>query len=256
MAIATDTADIRRVALFIPCLVDTYLPEVGEAVVRLLRHLGLQLTYDHRQTCCGQPAFNAGHREHARRLTVRAIRLFARAEVDAVVAPSGSCVSMLRRHAGELDLSAEENVAWQALRPRLFELTELLAGPLALRSLPGRYPRRVAYHESCHLARELGVREAPQRLLRSLEGLEWVPLRDADVCCGFGGTFSTRNPELSVAMGRSKLAALLASGAEELVLGDAGCLLQVRGTIEGSGVTRVRVRHVAEVLADAVEAAA
>ena len=244
---------IRDVGLFIPCLVDQYLPEVGEAVVRLLRHLGLRVHYDPRQTCCGQPAFNAGHAEHAKRLAARALKLFAAAEVDALVAPSGSCVSMLRQHASTLDLDDEARRAWQNVVPRLFEVTELLAGPLGRTVLEGRYPRRVAYHDSCHLARELGVREAPRRLLRSLDELELRPLRDADVCCGFGGTFSTKNPELSVAMGRSKVAALLASGAEELVLGDAGCLLQVRGTLEGAGVTRVRVRHVDEVLADAVE---
>jgi L-lactate dehydrogenase complex protein LldE len=250
---------IRVVGLFVPCLVDQLLPEVGVATVRVLRHLGLEVRYEPRQTCCGQPAHNAGHARHAERLAGRALRLFAGQVadgVDAVVAPSGSCVSMLRQHAPGLLRRPRDGAAWNVVAPRLFELTELLAGALGLSALPGRYPRRVAYHPSCHLARELGVTAAPTRLLASLAGITLLPLPDADICCGFGGTFSAKQPELSIAMGRAKAAALVASGAEELVMGDAGCLLQVRGVLAGQGPGALRARHVAEVLADALDAAA
>ena len=246
------SSPIRTVGLFVPCLVDQFLPEVGVATVRLLRALGLTVVYERRQTCCGQPAHNAGHARHAAQLAGRALRLFARQPVDAFVAPSGSCVSMLRNHAPGLFERPQDGAAWHAVAPRLYELTELLTGPLDPDAVRGSYPRRVAYHASCHLLRELGVVDAPGRLLAALEGIDLVPLADADVCCGFGGTFSAKQPEVSLAMGRAKVDALVRSGADELVLADAGCLLQVRGLLRGAGLTALRVRHVAEVLAEAV----
>ena len=244
----------RTVGLFVPCMVDQFLPEVGEATVRVLRALGLTVTYDDRQTCCGQPAFNAGHVQPAAHLARRALAIFGDSSADAIVAPSGSCVAMLRIHAGELLSDPAERATWDTVRGKLFELTEFLAGPLGLEAIDGRYRRRVAYHESCHLARELGVRESPVRLLRSIDGLELTTLKDADVCCGFGGTFSAKQPELSIAIGEDKAARVLDSGADELVVGDAGCLLQIRGVLRGSQAAGVPVRHIAELLADALEA--
>ncbi len=253
-ALSSKIAPIHDVGLFVPCLVDQYLPEVGEATVRVLRALGLRVHYERRQTCCGQPAYNAGHMKQARRLAGRTLRLFDAQPVDAIVGPSGSCVSMLRVHAARLDLKPRDRAAWASVAPRIFEVTEFLDLRLGLKRLEGRYPRCITYHASCHLTRELGVRDAPKRFLASLEGVELLPLPDEGVCCGFGGTFSTKLPELSMAMGRDKLDAFHRSGADELVMGDAGCLLQVRGVAKAAGEDPGRIRHIIEVFADAMEA--
>ena len=183
-----------KVSLFIPCLVDQAAPATALSTARLLRRLGLDVRYDPRQTCCGQALFNAGFRPEARRLACRFIRLFADAEV--VVAPSGSCVAMVSRHYGELDLPPVEMALWERLRERTFELSAFLVDRLGLVEVGARFPHPVSYHASCHTLRDLGVREQPLKLLRSVEGLQLIDGDWGDECCGFGGVFSVRYPEL------------------------------------------------------------
>ncbi len=236
-----------RVSLFIPCLVDALVPEVGEATARVLSRLGLGLDYPPSQTCCGQPAFNAGAWEDARRVGRQFLRAFAGSEV--IVAPSGSCVSMVRTHYPHLFAEhPAELAAAQAIGERSFELTEFLVHRLGKTELGASFSGRVTYHDSCHLNRELGIQAEPRALLQAVAGLELVELPDAERCCGFGGTFSIKFPEVSVAMARRKAERIAESGADTVVVCDPGCLLQIRGYLSRRG-SRVQVRHIAELLA-------
>ncbi len=232
-------------ALFVTCLVDQFLPRVGEAAVRLLETAGCRVAFPEAQTCCGQPAWNAGHPELARPLARRLVEIFE--PYDAVVCVSGSCTSMARVWNAHL---FEGEPVWQEraseLSNRTFELTEFLAERGFESS--ARIDARVAYQPSCHLLRELGVDEAPRALLAGVEGLELVELGDAAACCGFGGAFSVKFGELSSAILSDKLRAVEASGAELLTAADAGCLLQLGGCLSRTG-SKIRTLHVAELLA-------
>ncbi len=245
----------KTTALFVTCLVDQFFPEVGEAAVRLLEGCGRRVEFPAAQTCCGQPAFNMGHGGEARRLAKRMIEIFE--PYDEVVAPSGSCASMVRVHFPELlHDQAEWRERAERLAAKVFELTEFLhrQGCVSFAPLRGddasdaRLPCRVAYHASCHLLRELGVREAPRELLRQVEGLELVELEGAEVCCGFGGAFSAKMPELSGAMLDAKLRDAEASGATVLTATDCGCLMHLGGALERRR-NDLEVRHIAEILA-------
>jgi L-lactate dehydrogenase complex protein LldE len=227
-----------RVALFVTCLVDLVLPEVGVATARVLQRAGHEVVFPEGQTCCGQPAFNSGQREEAARVLRHTLRALAAERADAYVAPAGSCTTMIRVFARQL--ADGEDLEYVA--PRLFELSEFLAehgGALA-----GRLPARVAYHDSCHMLRELGLEREPRAALERLEGTETVDW-DAGRCCGFGGTFAVRQPELSVAMADEKLRTL--GDAEVLCGADPSCLMHLRGRLARLG-SPVRVRHLAELL--------
>ena len=235
-------------ALFVTCLVDQLFPRVGEAAVKLLEQAGCSVAFPEAQTCCGQPAFNAGYRDAALPLARRFVEIFE--PYDAVVSVSGSCVSMTRVFSpGLFEDDPVLSERSRALAKRTFELTEYLDSrgfqPRA------RFEGRVAYHPSCHLLRELGVDRAPRELLSRVEGLELVDLQDGAACCGFGGAFSVKFPELSSAILDDKLRAVEASGAVMLTAADAGCLMQIGGGLTRNG-SRVRTGHVAELLAGLV----
>jgi len=241
------------VSLFIPCLVDRFLPEIGEATVRALRRCGHRVVYDDRQTCCGQPAYNAGHVDEATALARRFLDLFEDAE--AVVAPSGSCVSMVTGHYGELPLSDRDMRRWSDLRGRVWELTRFLDVNGDLDGLGARWDGRVGLHHSCHFLREIDGAEASlRRVLDRVEGLEVLDLPDATTCCGFGGTFSAKFPEVSLAMGRDKLATIDAAEVDAVALADAGCLLQLRGIQRATGREGPPIIHYAQLLAGDGEA--
>jgi L-lactate dehydrogenase complex protein LldE len=236
-----------RVALFITCLGDQFFPQVGECVVKIFRRLGVEVTFDPRQTCCGQPAFNTGYRHEAREVAERLLDLFD--DADYVVAPSGSCTSMMRVFYPELFQGDAEKLAKvERLRARLFEFAEFLVKILKVDDLGASFPHRVAYHDSCHLLRELQIEEEPRRLLRAVRNVELVDLGDNQSCCGFGGTFSVKFPEVSVALGADKLRAAAAAGAEYLVASDSGCLMHLAGLIHRQGLP-LKTLHLAEVLA-------
>jgi L-lactate dehydrogenase complex protein LldE len=237
----------RRVALFITCLGDQFFPQVGECVVKILRRLGVEVTFDPRQTCCGQPAFNTGYRQEAREVAERVLNLFD--DADYIVAPSGSCTSMMRVFYPELFQGDAGKLAKvERLRTRLFEFSEFLVKILKVEDLGASFPHRVAYHDSCHLLRELHIEDEPRRLLRAVRNVELVELQDNQLCCGFGGTFSVKFPEVSVAMGDDKLRAVAAAGAEYLVANDSGCLMHLAGLIHRQGLA-MKTLHLAEVLA-------
>jgi len=243
-----------RVQLFIPCYVDQLAPQVGLASAALLERLGCQVEFDRRQTCCGQPFVTTGAREEAARLAERHVRIFAGG--DPIVCPSASCVATVRhRYAGLVDPEAA-----RALAARTFELGEFIVRVLNRADVGARFPHRVALLESCHGLRELGLGWPSERtsrapgagisesLLRAVDGLELCPVGRRDECCGFGGAFSVEYPELSGRIGRAKLDALAASGAEFVTGTDVSCLLHLDGLRRREGVGP-RPLHLAEVLA-------
>ena len=236
---------MKTTALFVTCLVDQLFPEVGEAAVRLLEGCGRRVEFPAAQTCCGQPAFNMGYAGEARRLGRRMIEIFS--PYDEVVAPSGSCASMVRVHLRELFAG---DGTWhpraEALAAKVFELTELLVRE-GFDPSGSRFAGRVAYHASCHLLRELGVRSAPRALLSRVPGVELVEMPDAEVCCGFGGAFSAKMEGLSRAMLDDKLAAFESTGAEVLTATDCGCLMHLGGALVRRR-SPLKVLHVAEIL--------
>lgn len=236
-----------RVALFITCLADQLFPEVGECVVKVLERLGVDVTFDPQQTCCGQPAFNTGYTEEARKVAGRMLALFEGA--DYVVAPSGSCSTMVRVFYPELFAGDPERLARaRELGGKLYEFSEFLAKVLKVEDVGASFPYRITYHDSCHLLRELGVSEEPRRLLRAVRGLDLVEMDDYKLCCGFGGTFSVKFPEVSVAMGNDKIEAASRAGAEYLVANDSGCLMHLAGLIRRRELP-LKTIHLAQVLA-------
>jgi L-lactate dehydrogenase complex protein LldE len=242
-----------RVALFVTCLVDLMRPSVGFAAVKLLEDAGCMVEVPV-QTCCGQPAYNSGDRGTTRDLAERMIETFR--GYDYVVAPSGSCAGMIRTHYPEL---FADDPNWlpkaHALGARTYELTAFLVDVLGVTEVDAAFDGVVTYHDACSGLRELGVRAQPRLLLKSVDGLELVELGDADVCCGFGGTFAVKYADISTAIVAEKTGQVLATGADTLLAGDLGCLLNMAGKLSRDG-RPVAVRHVAEVLAGMTDAPA
>ena len=238
----------RRVGLFVTCLVDLFRPTVGFATVALLERAGCEVDVPAAQTCCGQPAYNAGDRADTKAIARAVIAAFE--PYDATVAPSGSCAGMIKRHYPSL---FADEPAWaeraERLAARTFELVSFLVDECGVSSVEARHPGTVTYHDSCSGLRELGIRAQPRRLLATVEGLQLAELSAPEVCCGFGGTFCIKYPDISTRMVSDKTSDIAETGAETVLAGDLGCLLNIAGRLsrEGSGV---RVRHVAEVLAD------
>ncbi len=241
-----------HVGLFVTCLVDLFRPSVGFATVRLLERAGCRVSVPAEQTCCGQPAFSQGAREEARALARQVIETFS--GFDYVVLPSGSCAATLRRHYPEL---LADDPAWanraRALSERTHELTSFLADVMQYTEINTVYDGIVAYHDSCSGLRELGIREQPRRLLGLIDGLHETPLANPEGCCGFGGAFCVKYPGISDRLATDKSRQVVESGADLLLGGDLGCLLNLAGTLRRQGAT-TEVRHVAEVLADQTEA--
>jgi L-lactate dehydrogenase complex protein LldE len=237
------------VTLFIPCLVDACFPEVGEAMIRVFDRLGIPLVYPEGQTCCGQPAFNSGYWREATVAAQRFIDLFA--EAEAIVCPSGSCVAMVRHHYLELFRDDPEMLERAvAIGRKTFEFTEYLVDILGVTDIGAVFPARVTYHDSCHLARTLGIREQPRQLLRHVLDLHLVEMASSDACCGFGGTFSVNYPDISLALVDDKIDTILKSGADTVVGCDVSCLMNIRGRISRRKET-IQVLHIAQVLASA-----
>jgi L-lactate dehydrogenase complex protein LldE len=242
-----------RVALFITCFNDTLFPETGRATVRLLERLGHQVEFPLEQTCCGQMHFNTGYQREAIPLVRRFVEVFS--PYEAVVAPSGSCVGMVRElypTAAELagDWWLAEKV--EALAPRVFELSEFLVKGLGVTDVGAYYPHRVTYHPTCHSLRMLEVGEAPLELLRAVRGMDLVELGEAKECCGFGGTFAVKNADTSAAMLSDKIRHVLDTEAEICTAGDNSCLMHIGGGLkrQRAGVETI---HLAQILASTEE---
>jgi L-lactate dehydrogenase complex protein LldE len=236
-----------KVGLFVTCLVDLFRPTVGFAALKLLADAGCRVEVPEAQTCCGQPAYNSGDRGDAKVLAKGVIAAFER--YDYVVAPSGSCAGMLKKHYPPL---FADEPAWQAraeaLAAKTHELVSFLTDVRGVEKVAARHAGSVTYHDSCSGLRELGIQAQPRRLLGSVEGLELKELPDADVCCGFGGTFCVKYADISNAIVEKKTVAIAGTGAETLLAGDLGCLLNMAGKLKREG-RATKSRHVAEVLA-------
>jgi len=237
----------RRVGLFVTCLVDLYRPSVGFAAVKLLEQAGCTVEVPAAQTCCGQPAYNSGDRADARKIARQVIAAFE--PFDFVVAPSGSCAGMIHAHYPAL---LADDPAWgeraKNLAARTHELISFLVDICGMTRVAASFGGKVTYHDSCSGLRELGVKSQPRQLLDSIAGLKRAELPGAEICCGFGGTFCVKYPEISNQMAQEKTADIAATGADLVLAGDMGCLLNIAGKLSREG-RPVQARHVAEVLA-------
>jgi len=240
-----------RVSLFITCLVDQLFPDVGEAMVATLRRLGLEVSFNDAQTCCGQVAFNTGYRPEARAMAEHFVRVFESDLADFIVVPSGSCTAMVRNYYGEL-FHGPDDGEWRErltrVRSRLREFSEFIVNDLGVENVGARFPARVTYHDACHLLRELGISDQPRRLIRAVRDVDFVEMESPDTCCGFGGTFSVKYGEISNAILQEKLARISSSGVEYVVANDSSCLMQIAGGLSRAG-SAVKTMHLAELLA-------
>jgi L-lactate dehydrogenase complex protein LldE len=238
---------MTEVQLFITCLVDSFFPQTGEAIVDILHRLGLSVDFPAGQTCCGQPAFNAGLRAEARPLAEQTIRVFEKTSGD-IVMPSGSCAHMMKHNYPEL---FADDPAWlpraKALGERVFEFTEYLVDRLGVTDLGARWDGVLTYHPSCHLSRGMNIDRQPRALLANIRGATIVDLPNAEECCGFGGVMSMEHPELSAEWLKRKISNLEETKSPILVVAEAGCLMHIAGGLHRQGKSQ-RVVHIAEIL--------
>ena len=235
-----------RADLFVTCVIDQLYPEVGVSVVRVLRKLGVEVGFPTGQTCCGQPLYNSGYASQARQLARRVLDQFR--DSDYVVVPSGSCAAMMSRF--YLHLFQDEPAAFrqvEQLSSKVFEFSQFLTEVLNVDDVGAGYRGTVTYHPSCHLLREIEVRDGPVRLLRNVQGINLEELPHAEVCCGFGGTFSVKYPHISEGMVTDKTANVISTGADTLVSCDMSCLMNIEGVLSRQA-SPVRVRHLAQLL--------
>ncbi|WP_163265945.1 (Fe-S)-binding protein [Chelativorans alearense] len=241
-----ETLKRPRVGLFVTCLVDLFRPTVGFASVKLLEEAGCEVEVPMAQTCCGQPAYNSGDRDDTIAIARNTIETFE--EFDYIVAPSGSCAGMLKKHYPALFKGGAWEERAAAFSAKVHELMSFLVDVMGMEAVSAAHEGSVTYHDSCSGLRELNIREQPRRLLGSVSGLKLKELKDADVCCGFGGTFCVKYPDISNKIVEEKAVNIKASGAETLLAGDLGCLMNMAGKLQRQGAD-IKVRHVAEVLA-------
>ena len=247
MYILNEASKKIKVSLFITCLVDILFPQVGVSMVKVLKRLGVEVDFPEEQTCCGQPAFNSGFRQDAKVLAKRFISIFS--QDGFIVSPSGSCTSMVRVFYKELfhdDQKLLEMV--DLLSSRTYEFSEFLVNVLKVDDVGATYNGRVTYHDSCHALRELRVQNEPRKLIKSVKGVDFVEMKFPDTCCGFGGTFSVKFPDVSVSILDEKIESIIESGADTVVSTDMGCLMQIGGAINRKKLP-VKTIHIAELLA-------
>lgn len=237
-----------KIGLFVTCLVDLFRPQVGFAAVKLLKDMDCQVVVPPEQTCCGQPAYNSGDRHGTKQIAQQVIETFE--DFDYVVVPSGSCAGMLHKHYPKLFADdAEMLPKAQNLASRTHELISFLVDVLGMQDVNAWYPHAITYHDSCSGLRELGIKKQPRKLLHSVSGLKLHELSDAEVCCGFGGTFCVKYSDISNKMVSNKTACIQSTQAQTLLAGDLGCLMNMAGKLQREG-SSVKVFHIAEVLAN------
>jgi L-lactate dehydrogenase complex protein LldE len=223
-------------------------PSVGVSTLEVLRRVGCTVEFDERQTCCGQPAFNTGYTAEARRLAERFIQMFEESMAEAIVSPSGSCTAMVHHFTALFEDDSEWRRRARVVAERTFELSSFLVRVLKVEDVGARWPGRLTWHDACHALRDLNVQSEPRRLIGHVREADFVELENADSCCGFGGTFSVKYPEISVAILDQKIEAIERAGVQAVVSGDASCLMQIGGRLSRNG-SSVRTMHLAELLA-------
>lgn len=238
-----------KVAFFVTCLVDQLFPNIGVAAVTVLRRAGCEVSFDDRQTCCGQPAFNTGYRKEARKFAERFVEMYESSDADYIVSPSGSCVAMVK-HFHDLFPNDE---TWRgradAIAAKTFEFTSFLVNVLKYDASSCKTSGRVTWHDACHGLRELGLKAEPRKLLKELQNAEFVEMPNAESCCGFGGTFSVKYPEISTAIVDAKIEGIDRIDVDAVVSCDASCLMQINGRLSRLG-SKVKTMHIAEILAE------
>jgi L-lactate dehydrogenase complex protein LldE len=215
-----------KISLFIPCLVDQVYPEIGIDMAKILDHLGYQVVYNNQQTCCGQPAFNAGHRDEARKVASKFIEVFSSSDV--IVSPSGSCTAMIKNYYPTLFANDPIKETAYDLGRRTFEFSSFLAHEDQIKNITGIYSGKVGFHNSCHSLRELGIEQEPLKILKNIKDMEIIQPSGDPVCCGFGGLFSFKFDEISATMAKTRIEAFTSLGVDTIVSNDPGCLMHMR----------------------------
>jgi L-lactate dehydrogenase complex protein LldE len=235
-----------RVSLFIPCFIDSLYPKAAISIVNVIERLGHEVDYPDGQTCCGQPPFNSGFWSEARTVAERQMRLFRDSEI--VVSASGSCGAMFKVFYPELFHGTPLEAEAKALSAKTWEFSEFLVSVLKVTDVGAHFPARATFHDGCHGLRELGTKAAPRALLGAVRGLELVEMSEAETCCGFGGAFAVKYPQISTAMAEVKCTSILETKADVVISNDSSCLMQIQGWLDRN-VGTVRCLHLAEVLA-------
>ena len=235
-----------KITLFIPCFVDMFYPRVGISMVKIFERLGHEVDYPENQTCCGQPAFNAGYWDEARSVAEKSLETFR--DADVVVSASGSCGAMMKVFYPELFGKTPQHAEAQALAAKTFEFSDFLVNRLGVHDVGARFSGKVTFHDGCHGLRELGIKKEPRLLLAQVKGLELLEMGEAETCCGFGGLFSVKFPSISTAMDEVKCASIIETQADYVVSNDSSCLMQIQGLLDRQK-RPVRSLHLAEVLA-------
>jgi L-lactate dehydrogenase complex protein LldE len=235
-----------RVTLFVPCFIDSIYPNVAMSMVKIFEQLGHTVDFPEDQTCCGQPPFNSGYWDQAREVAAKQIAVFKDAEV--VVAGSGSCGSMFKVFYPELFQGRPEETDAKALASKTWEFSEFLVNKLGVFDVGARFEGKATFHDGCHGLRELGTKQAPRTLLKAVRGLELIEMTEAETCCGFGGTFAVKYPQISTAMAEVKCTSIQETGADFVISNDSSCLMQISGWLNRN-IGTVKCLHLAEVLA-------
>ena len=236
-----------RVSLFVTCLVDQMWTSIGVSSVEVLRRVGCEVEFDKRQTCCGPPAFNTGYRDEARQVARRFISIFEESKADAIVSPSGSCTAMVHHYPQLFVGDSEWLPRAQAIAAKTHELSSFLVRVLKIEDVGASWNGRLTWHDACHGLRDLNIKTEPRRLISKVRGAAFVELEHADACCGFGGTFSVKYPEISLAILDQKIEAIERAAVHAVVSSDASCLMQIGGQLSRKG-SKVKVMHLAELL--------
>ena len=235
-----------KVSFFATCLVDQLYPQVGLASVNLLKKLGMEVEFDDRQTCCGQPAYNTGYLEETRKMARQFIKVFG--DKEYIVSPSGSCVAMVKCHYTELfEKDSPEYIQVKEISKRIFEFSDFLVSVLKVSDIGASFPHRVTFHDSCHQYRQLGIYEQPRQLIKNVRDIDFVELGDSTRCCGFGGTFAVKFADVSSEMVKEKVNRILESNAEYVIATDVSCLMNISGYISRNNFP-VKAMHLSELL--------
>jgi L-lactate dehydrogenase complex protein LldE len=234
------------VTLFIPCFVDALFPQAGISMVQILERLGHRVVCPEEIACCGQPPFNSGYWDEARPIAAKVLHQLKDAE--AVVIGSGSCGAMVKKFYPELFAGKPQEALAKQVAARTWEFSDFLVTQLGVTELGARFPAKVTFHDGCHGLRELGIKKSPRALLGKVQGLELIEMKDAETCCGFGGTFATKFPTISTAMGEVKCSSAIETGADYIVSNDSSCLMHIQGLLSREGKP-LKTIHLAEILA-------
>ena len=240
---------MHRVQLFIPCFVDQMYPETGMNMARVLEKLGCEVSYNPKQTCCGQPAYNAGYQEDARAVAEKFLNDFD--EEYFIVAPSGSCTGYVRNYYEKLFENSSNHNKTHKVRSYLYEFTEFLVDILKVEDLGVSFAAKATYHDACGALRECGIKSQPRKLLQHVKGLELIEMAECETCCGFGGTFAVKFEPISIAMAQTKVQSAIATGAEFLITTDVSCMMHIQGYIDKYELP-LKCLHIADILAEAV----